>query len=334
MYVLGIETSCDETGAAVVRDGTLVLSSVISSSLRFHQKYGGIIPEIAFRKQLETVCQIVDCAINESGVQLKQIDAVGVTQEPGLTGSLLVGISFAQALALSLRKPLIRVNHLYGHIYSSLLTAGTPAQFPAIGLVVSGGHTSLYLVKSFSDIALLGSTHDDACGEAFDKVAKILDLGYPGGPVIEKTALEGNSKAVSFKCSNTAETLDFSYSGIKTAVLYFAQKNHIGSFRGMRRGSQSKIIADVCASFQEAALQVLVAKTVRACKLKHVSTVYVGGGVAANTVLRDKFATAAREYDLCVLFPSKEHCMDNGAMVAGLGYHLAKRKRSWSRKMQ
>jgi N6-L-threonylcarbamoyladenine synthase len=317
MNILGIETSCDETGAAVVRDGTRVLSSVISSSLRFHQKYGGIIPEIAFRKQLETICQIVDCAIAESGVQLKRIDAVSVTQEPGLTGSLLVGISFAQALALSLRKPLVRVNHLYGHIYSSLLTAKSPAQFPAIGLVVSGGHTSLYLVKSFCDISLLGSTQDDACGEAFDKVAKILGLGYPGGPVIEKTAAAGDPKAIPFKCSNTGDSLDFSYSGIKTAVLYFTQKHRMNKQR----------TADVCASFQEAALQVLVDKTIRVCRLKHVSTVYVGGGVAANTVLRNKFAAAARQYKMRVLFPSKEHCMDNGAMVAGIGYHLAKRKR-------
>ncbi|MFA5099612.1 MAG: tRNA (adenosine(37)-N6)-threonylcarbamoyltransferase complex transferase subunit TsaD [Candidatus Omnitrophota bacterium] len=328
MHILGIETSCDETAAAVVKNGAQVLSSVVGSSLRFHQKYGGIIPEIAFRKQLETICQIVDCAINESGVQLKRIDGVSVTQEPGLMGSLLVGISFAQALALSLKKPLIRVNHLYSHIYSSILSAKGPAELPAIGLVVSGGHTSLYLVKSFVDIRLLGSTQDDACGEAFDKVAKILGLGYPGGPIIEKTAASGNPKAVQFKCSNTGAALDFSYSGIKTAVLYFAQKNHIGSFSGRKSPAERKLTADVCASFQEAALQVLVEKTMRACRDKHISAVYVGGGVAANTVLRDKFFAAARQYNVRVTFPSKEHCMDNGAMVAGIGYHLAQRKKT------
>jgi N6-L-threonylcarbamoyladenine synthase len=288
MHILGIETSCDETAAAVVKDGTRVLSSVISSSLRFHQKYGGIIPEIAFRKQLETICQIVDCAIDESGVQLKQIDGVSVTQEPGLMGSLLVGISFAEALAFSLKKPLIRINHLYGHIYSSMMAAKHGPELPAIGLVVSGGHTSLYLVKSFDTISLLGSTQDDACGEAFDKVAKILGLGYPGGPIIEKTASKGDPKAIRFTCSNTREPLDFSYSGIKTAVLYFAQKNHIGSFRRKRSPSEKKILADVCASFQEAALQVLVDKTMQACRHNLISAVYVGGGVAANTVLRDK----------------------------------------------
>jgi N6-L-threonylcarbamoyladenine synthase len=334
MNILGIETSCDETAAAVVKDGTRVLSSVISSSLRFHQKYGGIIPEIAFRKQLETICQIVDCAINESGVQLKQIDAVSVTQEPGLMGSLLVGISFAQALALALRKPLIRVNHLYGHIYSGMLTAKPPARLPAIGLIVSGGHTSLYLIKSFVDLSLLGSTQDDACGEAFDKVAKILGLGYPGGPIIEKVAKTGNPGAINFKCSNTKESLDFSYSGIKTAVLYFAQKNRIGAFSSRRSASEKKLIADVCASFQEAALQVLVDKTMLACRSKRVSSVYTGGGVAANSVLRDKFSAAAQKYNVRVSFPSKEHCMDNGAMIAGVGYHLAQRKTPCSRKMQ
>ncbi|MFA6384670.1 MAG: tRNA (adenosine(37)-N6)-threonylcarbamoyltransferase complex transferase subunit TsaD [Candidatus Omnitrophota bacterium] len=325
MHILGIETSCDETAAAVVKDGTAVLSNVISSSLRFHKKYGGIIPEIAFRKQLETICQIVDCAINESGVQLKRIDAVSVTEKPGLTGSLLVGISFAQALALSLGKPLIRVNHLYGHIYSSILTAKCPAKFPSIGLVVSGGHTSLYLLRSFIDIELIGSTQDDACGEAFDKVSKILGLGYPGGPVIEKTAVAGDPKKIVFKCSNTREPFDFSYSGVKTAVLYFAQKHRIGSFSLRRSVSEKKIVADVCASFQEAALQALVDKTLRACLYKRVSAVYIGGGVAANTVLRNKFSAAAKQCNVSVSFPSKEHCTDNGAMVAGIGYHLAQR---------
>jgi N6-L-threonylcarbamoyladenine synthase len=327
MHILGIETSCDETAAAVVKSGSIVLSNVVSSSLRFHQKYGGIIPEIAFRKQLETICQIADCAINESGVQLNKIDAVAVTNEPGLTGSLLVGLSFAQALALCLKKPLVPVNHLHGHIYAPFVNKGADIRLPAIGLVVSGGHTSLYYVKSFRDIRALGSTQDDACGEAFDKTAKILGLGYPGGPVIEKKAQKGNPGAIKFTCSNTREPLDFSYSGIKTAVLYFAQKNKLGSFKQRAGPGQDQLICDVCASFQEAALNALIDKTITACKMKHISSVIVGGGVAANGVLRKKFADASLRNRIDVVFPLKEHCMDNAAMIAGLGYHLTGRKR-------
>jgi N6-L-threonylcarbamoyladenine synthase len=327
MNILGIETSCDETAAAVVTNGARVRSSVISSSLKFHQKYGGIIPEIAFRKQLETICQIVDCAIIESGVQLKQIDAVGVTQEPGLAGSLLVGISFAEALATCIGRPLIRINHLHGHIYASFLNAKARAPLPAIALVVSGGHTNLYTIRSWSDIDCIGSTQDDACGEAFDKVAKILGLGYPGGPVIEKTAANGSPYTIKFTCSNTQAPLDFSYSGIKTAVLYFAQKNKIGSFSsGRRTPKENQMIADVCASFQEAALQVLVEKTVRACSMKKLSSVIVGGGVAANACLRDKFSKACLQRKITLSFPAKEYSMDNAAMIAGIGYHLTQRK--------
>jgi N6-L-threonylcarbamoyladenine synthase len=326
MHILGIETSCDETAAAVVKNGAVVLSNVVSSSLRFHQKYGGIIPEIAFRKQLETICQIADCAISESGVQLSKIDAVAVTAEPGLAGSLLVGMSFAQALALCLKKPLVQINHLHGHIYAPFLHPGCRTELPAIGLVVSGGHTSLYLVRSFRDIKLLGSTQDDACGEAFDKVAKILGLGYPGGPIIEKKARSGDPGAIKFSCSNTREPLDFSYSGIKTAVLYFAQKHRLGSAKSAGN-EQAGLISDVCASFQETALNVLINKTMAACRMKRISSVIVGGGVAANGVLRRKFADAAMLHKVKVVFPLKEHCMDNGAMIAGLGYHLTGRKK-------
>ncbi|MCU0650859.1 MAG: tRNA (adenosine(37)-N6)-threonylcarbamoyltransferase complex transferase subunit TsaD [Candidatus Omnitrophica bacterium] len=325
MRILGIETSCDETAASVVEDGRKVLSAVVSSSLRFHQKYGGIIPEIAFRKQLETICQIADCAIKESGVQLRNIDAVAVTREPGLKGSLLVGLSFAGALAECLKVPLININHLYGHLYSPFLNKDSAAKLPAIGLVVSGGHTSLYYVRSFADIELLGSTQDDACGEAFDKVAKILGLGYPGGPVIEKKAADGNPKAIRFTCSNTQKPLNFSYSGIKTAVLYFARQNKLGTFAKTHSAGAKKTISDVCASFQESALNVLVEKTISACRLKRVKSVIVGGGVAANGVLRNKFVSAAKKHGLNVAFPSKENCMDNAAMIAGLAYHKRKR---------
>lgn len=329
MIILGIETSCDETAAAVVENGKRTLSSVVSSSLEFHKKYGGIIPEIAFRKQLETIAEIVDCAIKDSGVKLSEIGAVCVTGSPGLMGSLLVGLSFAKALALSLRKPLFEIDHLFGHLYAPLLTENTSVKLPAIGLVVSGGHTSLYYVRSFTDIKLLGSTRDDACGEAFDKVAKILGLGYPGGPVIEKTAVNGDPAAVKFACSNANAALDFSYSGIKTAVMYYAQKNKLGVYsKGKTSSEKKRITADVCASFQDKALGVLVDKTLAACEMKKVSSVLVGGGVAANNSLRDKFFKAAAISGLKVFFPSKANCMDNAAMIAGIGYHIAKKGRT------
>lgn len=313
MNVLGIETSCDETAAAIVKDGKTVLSNVVSSSQSFHKRYGGIIPEIAFRKQLETITQVVDCALKEAGMGLTDIDLVSVTDGPGLLGSLLVGICFAKALSLSRDIPLIGVNHLHSHIYAGFLNARI-ADFPFVSLVVSGGHTSLYFVPAFDKIGLLGSTQDDACGEAFDKVAKILKLGYPGGPEIEKKALAGDPQKIKFACSNTDKPLDFSFSGIKTAVLYYVQKSH------------KPEVADICASFQECALSALVEKSLLACRMKNVKTITVGGGVAANSALREKFNQRFSGMQLKVIFPKKEFCMDNAAMVAGLGFWLYKSK--------
>jgi N6-L-threonylcarbamoyladenine synthase len=314
MNVLGIETSCDETAAAVVKDGKNILSNVVSSSLSLHKKYGGIVPEIAFRRQLETITRVADCALEDASLKLKDLDSISVTGGPGLLGSLLVGISFAKAVGIAQGIPFLAVNHLHSHIYSSFLKAKN-AHFPFVALVVSGGHTSLYYLKDFDRILLLGSTQDDACGEAFDKVAKILKLGYPGGPVIEKIARSGNPKKIRFGCSNTKTPLDFSFSGIKTAVLYYAQKNKV----------DKKNIADICASFQEAALNTLVEKAVMACKIKQVKNLVVGGGVAANNRLREKFEQKAQEEGLNLYFPAKEFCMDNAAMVAGLGYWLFKK---------
>jgi len=312
MNVLGIETSCDETAAAVIQDGRTVRSSVVSSSLNFHKKYGGIVPEIAFRKQLETITGVVDCALKDAGTTLKNIDLISVTDGPGLLGSLLVGISFAKSISFSRNTPLIGINHLYGHIYAGFLNSRI-ADFPFVALVVSGGHTSLYYARGWDKISLLGSTQDDACGEAFDKVAKILGLGYPGGPVIEKLSRSGDPKKIIFACSNTQRPLDFSFSGIKTAVLYYVRKN-----------PKKKNVADICASFQESALNTLVEKSLLAAKTKNVSTLVVGGGVAANSALREKLISRAAGEKLKVIFPQKEFCMDNAAMVAGLGYWLYK----------
>jgi N6-L-threonylcarbamoyladenine synthase len=322
MYVLGIETSCDETAAAVVKDGREISSNVVSSSINFHKQYGGIVPEIAFRKQLETITEVVECALKRAKTPLKKIGLISVTSGPGLLGSLLVGVSFAKSLSLSSCVPFIGINHIYSHIYSSFLVSREIPEFPCVALVVSGGHTSLYYMRDFDKIKLIGSTLDDACGEAFDKVAKILGLGYPGGPLIEKAAQNGDPNSIRFSCSNTKNPFDFSFSGIKTAVLYYVRKN-----QACISGSKSprSKIADICAGFQEAALNCLVEKSVSACMKKRTNTLLIGGGVTANNRLRDKFLNAAGKHGLKVRFPLKTFCTDNAAMVAGLGYRLFKK---------
>jgi len=314
MYVLGIETSCDETSVSVVKDGRSILSNVVSSSLAFHKKYGGIIPEIASRMQLGTITQVAETAVRQARISLKDIDLVSVTSGPGLAGSLLVGISFAKSVALSLGVPLLGINHLASHIYANFLN-GSAIRFPFVALVVSGGHTSLFYVRDFDKIKILGETQDDACGEAFDKVARILALGYPGGPFIERLARQGDAKKIKFRCSGTKNPLDFSFSGIKTAVLYSVQE---------RRPTVDEK-ADIAASFQETVIDTLVKKSFLACKLKKVNTLLVGGGVAANNRLRDKFLREAKAEGRDCFLPPKELCMDNAAMVAGLGFRLFKK---------
>jgi N6-L-threonylcarbamoyladenine synthase len=320
MNVLGIETSCDETAAAVVKDGKHILSNIISSSLQFHKKYGGIIPEIAFRMQLEAITGVVNCAVEDAGITAKEVDLISVTSSPGLMGSLLTGLSFAEALSFSLNTPLVKVNHLYSHIYAGFLEKDIP-KFPVIALVVSGGHTSIFYLKSYTSITLMGSTHDDACGEAFDKVAKILGLGYPGGPVIERESKKGNPKSVKFGCSRTKNDLDFSFSGIKTAVLYYLRKKNIA------QAPRPGLKADICASFQETVINTLIEKTLLASKRKKVKNFIVAGGVAANGHLREKFIQAAGENNLRCFFPAQRLCTDNAAMVAGFGYRVFKKEK-------
>jgi len=317
MYVLGIETSCDETAASVVKDGRIILSNVIASSLRLHKKYGGIVPEVAFRMQLETITRVADCAIKEAGVKLKNINLVSVTSGPGLAGSLLVGVSFAKAVNLSLGVALLGINHLYSHIYGSFLNEVKP-RLPFVALIISGGHTSLFYAEDFDRIKTLGQTSDDACGEAFDKVAKILGRGYPGGPIIERLARQGNPKKIRFACSNTAEPLGFSFSGIKTAVLYYVKKQGLTALT-------KEIIADIAASFQEAVIDTLIKKSLLACRMKKANRLVVAGGVAANSRLREKFYRETKKQGLDIYFPPRELCMDNAAMVAGLGYQLFKK---------
>jgi N6-L-threonylcarbamoyladenine synthase len=332
MYVLGIETSCDETSASIVKDGRIIFSNVVSSSLKFHKIYGGVVPEIASRMQLETITQVVDSAIREAKIRLKDVSLVSVTSGPGLLGSLLVGISFAKAISLSKRISLLGVNHLYAHIYASFLNKRLTPHLPFVALIVSGGHTSLFYLGDFAQIKLLGATLDDACGETFDKVAKILGLGYPGGPFIEQLAKKGNPKKVNFSCSNTKNPLDFSFSGIKTAVLYYVKKE--STVHGRQSTERRKyglwtmdygLICDIAASFQETVIDTLIQKALLACKLKKVNTLVIGGGVVANNRLREKFKQKAQENNLACYYPSKELCADNAAMVAGLGYRLFKK---------
>ncbi len=314
MIVLGIETSCDETGVGIVKDGKRVLANTVVSSLKIHSKYGGVIPEIASRLQLEYITGVYSAAMKTAKIKPRQIDLVAVTTGPGLPGSLLVGVSFAKALALSLAKPILGVNHVYSHIYANILCHRN-IKLPCVALVVSGGHTSLFYVKDFSNIQVLGQTQDDACGEAFDKVAKIMGLGYPGGPLIERLAKDGNKHKIKFACSGTRGQLDFSFSGIKTAVLYYLKDNQL----------KAKSKQDLAASFQESAVNVLIKKSLLACKHKHVKQLLIGGGVAANNCLRERFNSCAAEAGINCFFPSIGLCMDNAAMVGGLAYFLSKK---------
>lgn len=347
MNILGIETSCDETAASVVQDGCFVLSNIITSSLKEHAKYGGIIPEIASRRQLECINPVVDTALKKAGLTLKEIDAIAVTQSPGLIGSLLVGTSFARSLAFAIQKPLIPVNHIEAHLYANFLinrktrvrhsepaeraknltkrsfpfaklrvrTTNQLPRLPVVGLVVSGGHSALYSIKNFSHFELIGRTRDDAAGEAFDKVARILALGYPGGPAIDKLAQQVKSTPVTFPCATLPGTNDFSFSGIKTAVLNYTRN---------RDGRSTATQAQICRAFQRSVVSVLVEKSMLCCEKCKSKTLVIGGGVAANSYLRAELFKSAKEHSIKVFIPEFEFCLDNAAMIAGLGYHLKK----------
>ncbi len=316
MITLGIETSCDETGVSVTSAGG-VLSNVVTSSVHLHKKYGGVVPEIASRYHLEYMIEVFSKALESSGKSLKDVDLVAVTNGPGLVGALLIGISMAKSVSYALGVPLVGVNHILAHLYSSFLTE-EDISFPFIGMVVSGGHTALFYCRDVDDQEMLGQTQDDAVGEAYDKVAKILGLGYPGGPIIEKRAYAGaEDNKITFPRSYLGkDSLDFSYSGLKTAVLYYAQK---------AKGSDRRTINDICRAFQEAALDVLVYKACLACNMRGVKKIVVGGGVAANSSLRSKLRNAAKESGIKVYFPEMRYCMDNAAMIGVLGEALYKK---------
>lgn len=325
MIFLGIETSCDETAAAVVRDGHQVLASLVTSQVDLHRRYGGVVPEIACRAHLEVLQPLLQEALSRAGASPQEVDAVAVTRGPGLIGALLMGLTAAKTLAWLWRRPLVAVNHVQAHLYAAAMENAT-VEYPLVGLVVSGGHTLLCRADSHTQFSVVGSTVDDAAGEAFDKVAAILGLGYPGGPAIDRVARSGNPRAVHFpRASLEGRPFDFSFSGLKTAVLYhYRGQNSKGSGPVLLTPQE---VADVAASFQEAVVDVLVERTLSAAGSLGVRTLVVGGGVAANSRLRARLERAAAVHGLVPVFPSVPMCLDNAAMVAGLGFHILREGR-------
>jgi N6-L-threonylcarbamoyladenine synthase len=311
MITLGIETSCDDTSAAILENDDTILSNIISSQDNIHKPFGGIVPELASRRHLECITPVVDLALSEAKISFDDIDLVSVTQGPGLIGSLLVGFSYAKALSYTLAVPFIGVDHMTGHILSAFLERNVPA-FPYIALIVSGGTTALYQADGFMDYKLLGRTRDDAAGEAYDKVARLLGLGYPGGPVISHHGEKGNPSSLNFPRAWLEEgSLDFSFSGLKTAVM-----NHCNKSR-MKDGVID--ISSVCASFQEAVVEVLVEKTIAAAKQRGLDRIVLGGGVSANERLRELMSSKCFEYGMELFLPARENCTDNAAMIAFSG---------------
>ncbi|MGE3181546.1 MAG: tRNA (adenosine(37)-N6)-threonylcarbamoyltransferase complex transferase subunit TsaD [Phycisphaerae bacterium] len=317
--ILGIETSCDETAAAVVEDGRRVRANVIATQEELHAKYAGVVPEIASRAHVERIDGVVRTALEKADVAWQEIDAIAIADGPGLVGSLLIGMTAAKTLAWSLEIPLIAVDHIAAHATSAAL-ACDEAPWPAVALVVSGGHTSLYHVADFDDIKLIGQTVDDAAGEAYDKVAAILELGFPGGPAVDQLARRGNPKAYRFPRTWINEDhANFSFSGLKTAVLY--QVHGVGNKYGDLSRLSDDELADVAASFQAAIVETLATKTIRAARKLGVKNIVVGGGVAANSGLRQVLTRGCEEAALKLTLTPMEYCTDNAAMIAALGYH-------------
>lgn len=317
MNILGIESSCDETAASVVKDGRKVLSNIIFSQVKDHALYGGVVPEIASRKHIEYIVPVINHALEDAGLNLAQIEGIAVTRGPGLAGALLVGLSVAKSIAFAGKIPIAGVNHIEGHLTAIFLEKEAP--LPYIGLIVSGGHTSIYLVKAFGDYLLLGRTIDDAAGEALDKVARVLGLGYPGGAIIDKLSKEGDPCAIEFpRGLLDRDNLDFSFSGMKTAAAQHIKKQFPENLADMTN--------DIAASFQEAVVDVLVKKTIKAAIIKKVSTIVVSGGVACNSRLRVLMKEEGAKQGMDVFFPSPLLCADNAAMIAALGHHYIKKE--------
>ncbi len=313
VLILGIESSCDETAAAVVKNGREVLSSVINTQIDIHKKFGGVVPEVASRRHIETIDAVIDEALEKANVTFDDITAIAVTYGPGLIGALLVGVSTAKALAYALEKPLVPVHHIKGHIMANFV-AHKDLEPPFVCLVASGGHSHIVLAKDYNEFEILGQTRDDAAGEAFDKIARVLGLGYPGGPLIDKLAREGNPEAVHFPRVRMEEnSLDFSFSGVKTAVINYLHK--------LDQNNESYNKADIAASFQDAVTDVLCEHTIEAAHKTGIKTITLAGGVGANSALREKMSRLASAHGIRVLYPDPVLCTDNAIMIACAGYY-------------
>jgi N6-L-threonylcarbamoyladenine synthase len=319
MLVLGIESTCDETACAIVEDGKRIISNVVSSQIDLHREYGGVVPELACRRHIDLMVPIIDKALKDGSLSLDDIDLFSVAHGPGLIGALLIGLTTAKGLALSLNKPFIGVNHIEAHLYAAMMEVPT-VSFPALGVVISGGHTSLLLIHEIGRYSLIGQTVDDAIGEAFDKVAKMLDLPYPGGPEIEKLATEGNPFAYDFKGGRVkGRPFDFSFSGLKTAVLYSLK----GQNAAVPICVSDEVKRNIAASFQQAALQDVVSKTLAVAAKFDCKQIFFGGGVSNNQRLRQMFANQAQS--LSLHWPPQGLSLDNAAMIAGLAFHQFKK---------
>lgn len=318
MLILAIESSCDETAAAVVKDGRTVLSNVINSQIELHKKFGGVVPEVASRNHIKNISDVIDEALSDAGTVFEDIDAVGVTYGPGLVGALLVGVSAAKAIAYSIKKPLIPVHHIKGHIMANFI-AHPELEPPFVCLVASGGHSHIVYVKSYTEFEILGRTRDDAAGEAFDKISRVLGLGYPGGPLIDKLAKEGNPHAAEFprvRIDRDESCLDFSFSGVKTAVINYLHK--------LEQNGEPYNKADVAASFQNAVTDVLVGHTLQAAETKGCGRVALAGGVASNSQLRSKMYAEGEKRGIDVIYPPPALCTDNAAMIGCAAYYVFK----------
>ncbi len=313
VLILGIESSCDETAAAVVKNGREVLSNVINTQIEIHKKFGGVVPEVASRRHIQTIDRVIDQALEDAGVTFDDITAIAVTYGPGLVGALLIGVSTAKALAYALKKPLVPVHHIKGHIMANFVEH-KDLEPPFVCLVASGGHSHIVEVKSYTDLEILGRTRDDAAGEAFDKIARVLGLGYPGGPLIDRLAKEGNPEAVHFpRVKMEGDTLDFSFSGVKTAVINYLHK--------LEQNGETYNRADIAASFQAAVTDALCSHTLEAARRTGNKIITLAGGVASNSALRKKMSEEAAKEGIRVLYPSPVLCTDNAVMIACAGYY-------------
>ena len=312
IITLAVESSCDETSVAVLKNGREVISNIINTQVDLHKKFGGVVPEVASRKHIENIDVVLQEALDKANIALNDIDHIAVTYGPGLVGALLVGLSHAKALAFTLNKPLVGVNHIEGHVSANYIEH-KDLKPPFITLIVSGGHTHLVEVKDYGEYEILGRTRDDASGEAFDKIARAMGLGYPGGPIVDRLAKEGNKNAIDFPRAYLDEGYDFSFSGLKSAVLNY--------LNAKKMKNEEIVVEDVCASFQEAVVEVLSQKAIKAAKEKGYNTITLAGGVACNSALRDKLTELGKENKIDINYPSPVLCTDNAAMIGCAGYY-------------